>query len=240
MKNEDVAALEELEAGHWWGEERANRLVSLVEASVPKNGRVLEVGCGTGKILYELSQRNYKCFGIEPSKSGYSSSNQLLPDRIFNGTLEEYLSTEVTWGEFDCVLLFDVLEHIEDDLNALKSISPLLQSKGLIIFSVPADPKLWSRLDKEVFHFRRYTLVQLKQLASMTDLRLTYSLYWCSILKVPIKIYRRVFNPSFAQNIKKPHPIVNNFLRVLIRIERLDWFGQIPGVSIFGIFHKSN
>ncbi len=240
MKNDDVAALEDLETGHWWGEERIVRLAQLVERNVPKRGRILEIGCGTGRILSELDQRSFDCFGVEPSKSGFESASKHLPNKIFNGTLRDYVDSEGSLNNFDCILLFDVLEHLEDDRNDLISIAKLVKPNGLIIFSVPADPKLWSKLDEEVFHFRRYTMRSIEELACSSYLTLQYSTYWCSILKAPIKIYRKMFNPSFTSNIKKPLPAINLLLGILIRFERLPWFGKIPGVSIFGIFHKSS
>jgi 2-polyprenyl-3-methyl-5-hydroxy-6-metoxy-1,4-benzoquinol methylase len=240
MKNEDVAALEELEDGHWWGEERKYRLIRLVERYIPRNSKVLEVGCGNGKILSRLTELDFDCFGVEPSKTGFLNANKLLPGRIFHGTLDDYTNSKTEKEFFDCILLFDVLEHLLNDEEQLISIAKMLKKNGFVIFSVPADPKLWSNLDEEVYHFRRYTKKSLLTLMSSVELQIHQLDYWCSILKVPIKVYRKVLNPSFISNIKKPVPIVNWFLCALIRVERISLFTKIPGVSIFGVVQKSN
>ena len=240
MDNEDVAALEELEDGHWWGEERIYRLVELVKGTIPKSSKILEIGCGTGKILSLLEKENFDCFGVEPSQTGFDSSSTLLPNKIFHGTLDQFITFDRGKQHFDCVLLFDVLEHLENDVSELSSISSLISPEGVVIFSVPADPKLWSKLDEEVYHFRRYTIDSLRALGSSSKLELKYSIYWCSILKGLIRLYRRVFNPTFDENIKKPPYLINSLLRQIIRIERLPAFGRISGVSIFGVFQKSN
>jgi 2-polyprenyl-3-methyl-5-hydroxy-6-metoxy-1,4-benzoquinol methylase len=240
MKNEDVAALEELEDGHWWGEERTHRLLGLVEEFVPTKGRVLEIGCGNGRILSKLQSIGFDCFGIEPTAAGFVKASELLPEKIFHGSLDQYLgSTNSTHG-FDCILFFDVLEHMQDDEHQLLASSKLLKNGGFVIFSVPADPKLWSKLDEEVLHFRRYTKNSMRALLSSSELKIKKLHYWCSLLKIPIKIYRKVVNPSFTENIKKPSPLINSLLGSLIKVERLPIFGKQPGVSIFGVGQKSN
>ncbi len=239
MNNEDVAALEELEEGHWWGEERTYRLIDLVEQYVPKKSRILEVGCGTGKILSLLNELDYECQGVEPSYTGYNLANNLSPGRIFNGTLIDFMNVKGKDQKFDCILLFDVLEHLENDQQDLNLIYKLVSQGGYVIFSVPADPALWSKLDEEVFHFRRYTIESISHLIANSGLKIIKITYWCSILKLPIKLYRKILNPSFVTNIKKPNHFINYLLSLVVKTERISWLGKVPGVSLFGVAQKS-
>ncbi len=78
---------------------------------------------------------------------------------------------------FDIVTAFDVLEHIEKDISALKEWSELLKENGLLYLSVPAHQRGWSHLDEMVGHWRRYERQQIRDVVSAAGLH-TESL-WC-------------------------------------------------------------
>ncbi|HEV7239419.1 MAG TPA: glycosyltransferase [Thermoanaerobaculia bacterium] len=65
---------------------------------------------------------------------------------------------------FDTTVCLNVLEHIEDDRGALRRIYDLLAPGGHLLLFVPADQDLYGTMDKQVGHFRRYTLDGLKEL----------------------------------------------------------------------------
>ena len=54
-----------------------------------------------------------------------------------------------------------VLEHIKDDLGALEKIKPLIKESGRLILLVPAHRALFSGLDEELKHYRRYNMESL-------------------------------------------------------------------------------
>jgi SAM-dependent methyltransferase len=59
-------------------------------------------------------------------------------------------------GEFDLVCAFDVVEHAEDDQQAFRELSRVLQDGALLVFSVPLHEKCWTGFDDLVGHARRY------------------------------------------------------------------------------------
>ena len=78
---------------------------------------------------------------------------------------------------FAAVTLLDVLEHVEDDVEALRSLLPLLEPRGVVLMTVPALPLLWSSHDERNGHRRRYTRRSLSRLiaaAGMAPLTLSY------------------------------------------------------------------
>ena len=58
---------------------------------------------------------------------------------------------------YDCVVMVNVLEHIEDDVDVLVRLQSILKPGGHILLFVPAMPFLFSQLDKIHGHYRRYT-----------------------------------------------------------------------------------
>ncbi|MFN8207211.1 MAG: class I SAM-dependent methyltransferase [Bacteroidales bacterium] len=101
----------------------------FVEKYLPKQKKVIEIGCGEGLLLSELLNRNYKVYGIEPSEAaskravmrGIEVKNGYFPQQKFN-------------GEFDVVIMSHVLEHIENPSNIINEIVKIAP-KGYLLLS---------------------------------------------------------------------------------------------------------
>jgi SAM-dependent methyltransferase len=64
-------------------------------------------------------------------------------------------------AEHSAAVALNVLEHVEDDVAGLKSISGLLRPGGAVVLIVPAFPSAMSRFDRTIGHYRRYTVASL-------------------------------------------------------------------------------
>lgn len=64
----------------------------------------------------------------------------------------------------DIVLLLNVLEHIEDDLLAIRQLFRILKPGGIAVIEVPAGPELYDIYDELLMHYRRYKLLGLQRL----------------------------------------------------------------------------
>lgn len=58
----------------------------------------------------------------------------------------------------DIVIALNVLEHIEDDITAIKQIYRILKPGGYAIIEVPRNPNLYDLHDERLKHFRRYQM----------------------------------------------------------------------------------
>ena len=90
--------------------------------------------------------------------------------------------------------VFDVVEHIEDDIGFLKHLWDLLIPGGMIYITVPAYQLLWSQEDVDGGHFRRYTLSNLKKKMMHSGFDISYSSYIFSYLPIPIFLLRTLLN----------------------------------------------
>jgi len=63
----------------------------------------------------------------------------------------------------DTVVCLNVLEHIEDDLGALRNIRSMLVCGGRAVILVPSGQSIFNSLDEELGHVRRYSEGQLRQ-----------------------------------------------------------------------------
>jgi trans-aconitate methyltransferase len=110
-------------------------LVEAVDPHVPRN--VLDVGCGDGSIGALLKERYPQCIvtGVERSEAAAEQARSRL-DRVFCGAIEK-LEPEFDRGEFDLILLGDVLEHLVDPWSSLESMTRLLAPAGYVVSTVP-------------------------------------------------------------------------------------------------------
>lgn len=111
--------------------------------------KVLEFGAGTGFLMKIFHDKT----SIKPE--GVEIDPKLVQEIRKNG-FKCFTSTEELASKYDLIYTSNVLEHIEDDVEALKKISFKLLPSGILVVYVPALPWLYSELDAKVGHFRRY------------------------------------------------------------------------------------
>ena len=84
-------------------------------------------------------------------------------------------------NSFNLITLFDVLEHIENDHNALLHLNKLLKNQQFILLTVPAFNFLWSDHDDALSHYRRYTKKTLSLVLENSGfkiIRISYFMTW--------------------------------------------------------------
>lgn len=145
---------------------RRQRIVQLMRR-LPA-GELLEVGCGGGTLLYELTDMGFACQGLE------SSGAALDVARFVNdGRAEIHAQAGQEWQErFDYVLAMEVLEHIEDDAQALRQWLAWLRPGGKLLLSVPAHASKWTESDVWAGHYRRYEKAPLLELIAATGMHI--------------------------------------------------------------------
>jgi SAM-dependent methyltransferase len=131
---------------------------------------ILEVGCGQAALAARLVRR-YEYVGVELDPVSCAKAQERLAQvgrgRVVCGDL-----SALDEHGFDLACAFEVLEHIEDDVGALREWGERLRSKGWLLFSVPAYGGRWGAADRMAGHFRRYEPEQVEELlaeAGFTD-----------------------------------------------------------------------
>lgn len=138
--------------GHFWFETRREIIVREIGA-LPRHGSGLglEIGCGDGFVLSRLPGRRW--IGVEQSMEDARTVNHVHGNAaVVASGVALPLRTR-----FDVVAALDVLEHLADDVGALRAWRAALAPEGRLVVTVPAGPELWSRRDDFAGHVRRYT-----------------------------------------------------------------------------------
>ncbi len=119
--------------------EDQDRFQVIAKALVPfipsAEARILEVGCATGRLLWQLRQAGYPhVAGLDPSPSCAATAQRLYGVEVRIGTLHELLDDGTP---VDMLILIGVLEHLCDLQVALKALYQKLALGGRIYIEVP-------------------------------------------------------------------------------------------------------
>ena len=138
----------------------------VLEIKQPRSA--IEVGPGLAAASLELAAgREY--VGYEPDAESYGVARSRLEfvssARIFNQPVPD-----IPTQEFDLLVAFEVLEHIDDDSAALTNWTRWVKPGGTVLISVPARPERFSAWDEKAGHFRRYGRYQLRDLMAGAEL----------------------------------------------------------------------
>ena len=150
-----------LEAGNFWFRARNRLLLRLLARHGGAVRDYLEVGCGTGFVLAAVTQRfpHWRTLGSELLGGSLPFARRRLADTALLRSDARALPFE---GTIDAIGAYDVLEHIDDDAAALRSLHRALRPGGIAVLSVPQHRWLWSRQDVAAHHVRRYARGELE------------------------------------------------------------------------------
>jgi SAM-dependent methyltransferase len=150
--------LAQIEDRHFWFRARNRLITSLTRkfTSALKPGYlILEVGCGTGNVLRALRQTcpDAVVIGMELWFDGLRFAQQRSAGPLVQGDVRN-----CPFGKpFDLIGMFDVLEHIPEELETLTALRETLAPNGRLMLTVPAHQSLWSYFDEAAHHCRRYS-----------------------------------------------------------------------------------
>jgi 2-polyprenyl-3-methyl-5-hydroxy-6-metoxy-1,4-benzoquinol methylase len=142
--------------------------------------RIIEVGSGIGNITSELllSPKTESLTATELSATSLTILNQRFGDfsklKTSTWNAEISPSKELINEGFDTVVCSNVLEHIRDDVQALRHMKQVLQPDGRIVLLVPAHPMLFSKMDTGLGHYRRYTRERLRKALEVAGFRIEH------------------------------------------------------------------
>ena len=208
-----------LQDAHWWFRARRRILGALLERFVPRGGRVLEVGAGTGANL-SLLARWGTVTALEPSRFAADHLSLHTDVEVVRGAVPLVRPAEL--GQFQLIAALDVLEHIDDETGALGCIAEGLRPGGWLLVTVPAFGFLWSSHDEALHHRRRYRLGELLAKLDAAGLAVTYRSYFNSLLFLPalaVRLADRVRRGSARSGSRRTAPRLDRLLGFVFGLE---------------------
>lgn len=156
MNAHEIERMEKFEKTYWWHVGKKHLVKYLVEKyTKAANLNILEIGCGAGEITQDL-QKYGTVLGNDVSETALAACRSKGFQNLLYGDINQLDLSSYT-KKFDLILALDVLEHIQNDMEAMQRIIKLLKPGGIFLVAVPAYKFLWSSHDEALEHKRRYT-----------------------------------------------------------------------------------
>ncbi|MGA9874581.1 MAG: class I SAM-dependent methyltransferase [Solirubrobacteraceae bacterium] len=226
---------------HWWYQGRRRVLERVIaQLELPAHARILDAGCGSGRNMVDLA-RHGTVTGVELSPASVALARERDTGEVLEGSVMDMPFDEAT---FDLALSLDVIEHLEDDVGALRELRRVTKPGGALLVTVPAYQWLWSGHDEINHHHRRYNRRTLLAAAQSAGWRAERSAHFNSLL-LPVAIALRAlerFKPSTTKSsldLWIPPAPLNWALRQPLNLEAavIGRGSSIPaGLSLLAVF----
>jgi len=161
---------EEEARSRWYLGPRDKFVLKIVKKFTDLNASkiILDAGCGTGGVISSLPSTGILKVGNDMSSRSLDLG--MKSSRITNGIQASNTHLPFKDEIFDISISSEVLEHVGDDLSALKELCRV--TKHRIILTVPAHRYLWTDSDDILLHQRRYSKSELSDLIKKADMRI--------------------------------------------------------------------
>lgn len=160
LESFDSSSARDLEDSLWWIQGRKSIIRRHLLKIASRRGQIetiMDIGCGSGGNLEVLAEFG-GVIGVEPSGVlAERSRSRGVASRVYELPAWQIAETPST----DLFTMFDVLEHIEDDVDFLTRLKQSASHEHSLLLSVPACPFLFGEHDKLLSHHRRYSMKML-------------------------------------------------------------------------------
>lgn len=177
-----------VEETSFWFRHR-NRVIADAVAAFPPAGPIFDVGGGNGFVALGLQQAGFETVLLEPGPQGAANARRRGVRQVAQSTLQD---AGLRPDSVPACGLFDVLEHIEDDVAFAAEIRRVLRPGGWLYLTVPAFRLLWSDDDRAAGHFRRYTRASLSRVLEAGGLEVMRLSYFFGVLAPAVLAFRTV------------------------------------------------
>lgn len=208
-----------LQFSHWWFTGRFKVIRQFMNQFILYSGcfDILDIGSGYGALVPLLRK-----FGNVDAIESNRNSLQTLHDLGVRSVYEYDFPKNYPEKKYDVVTMFDVLEHIKDDIDAMKIVrQKLLKQNGKCFITVPAYKWLWTVHDEVQGHVRRYTRKRLSETlvaAGFKNINSSYFMTYLFPLGVLSRLYIKI-NKSKGSDFNETMPLLNRIFESVFSLE---------------------
>lgn len=215
----------EIARRHWWYRARRELVAEQLAGRIPHGARALDVGTGTGESLAVLRGAGAEVVaGTDLSLHALRIAHRHGTGPS-GGVLASYAEQlPFADGTFGCLISTDVLEHLDDDVLALREYARVVAPGGTVLLTVPAYNFVWSEHDERAAHRRRYTATAITDVARAAGLEVERTTHLFSFLLPPAIALRctplRRLVTVTDDEVSESHPAVSAVMDLLGTLER--------------------
>ncbi len=112
----------------------SHKKLKRIERYAPSKGKLLDVGCATGIFPHVASERGWEAYGVEYSDYAATQTRKKYNLEVTTGTIH---NTEYPDSFFECITMWDLIEHVPDPQKDLKKAFDLLKPGGVLAIMTP-------------------------------------------------------------------------------------------------------
>ena len=191
MNSEEYENLAHVELHHWYYQGKRQIVVHwLKKMRALAPGRLLvDCGGGTGTFAREVGRFCNALLIDDHDESLSLAMEKLGPHRVKKGSCTQI---PLANQQADSITALDVLEHVEDDRQAVLEFARILKPGGVLVVTVPACQALWSDWDVCLHHHRRYSKNSLQALLQHENLEVIHLNYINVVAFPAILLLRKI------------------------------------------------
>ncbi len=211
---------------HFWCQWRFTIFLQQIEAlGIDKNAALkgLDVGCGNGVVRRQIEKNmNWIVDGADLSEETLHFNHTTRGKTFLYNVHERHPEFKEA---YDFVILFDLLEHIQNTQQFIESVLYHLKPEGWIFINVPAIKELFSRYDVVAYHYRRYDKKMMQESLRIDGVKIHDIRYW-GLSLLPLILLRVLFLLKYTsaetilkKGFKMPNKFSNKILLKLMHAE---------------------
>lgn len=163
-----------------FGNERLDIIEKQLGGVLNKN--ILDIGCGTGWFLELCMERGMNCYGQELGKELAKNTSNRLGIQVYDTDINNIYDFD---NKFDVIVMFDLIEHVEDPINFVLRLKQMLKINGILFFMTPNFESFGVKFLKEkssliiptdhLALFSKKTIYELSKIVKLNIDLITYS-----------------------------------------------------------------
>lgn len=244
MKKTEYTTMAEREQDYWWHVGRFAIIEQYMGLALkghePKKPKILNIGAGTGGTIPSLEK-----FGEVHNADVSDDAIKYLKKRGYKADKVDSKTLPYKADTFSVVGAFDVLEHIEHDVEALKEWMRVLKPGGKVVLTVPAYQWLWTQHDISLHHYRRHTKNSIHTKAKHAGLK-PVKVSYAIVFSLPLVVGFRHLNKLLRRKVNEETSYVtlpgwmNSMFTALLKLEAKGhkFLSYPAGTSVVAILEK--
>ena len=204
---------------HWWYRGRRRIVLGYAQRlGLPAGCSILDAGCGSGRTMRDLAQLG-TVWGVDNDPTAVRCAQANVGPRVRLASVQR-----LPWRgpAFDLVTCLDVIEHLDDDVGALRELLRVTVPGGALLVTVPAFQHLWSQHDEVNGHRRRYVVGSLRKALVAAGWHVIDDTYFNTVLLPPaalVRVATRRLPSRRRSNLELTPPRLDRVLEAPLRLE---------------------
>lgn len=202
---------------------------------IKRHHKILDLGCGTCDLTAALLSTKYNVTSVDISNEMLLIGKHILKqkglptNKVFRADIKSFSKSHR--NTYDIIICLDVIEHIENDIDALMSINYLLKPGGILILTVPALSYLYGPKDEAIGHYRRYNRNDVFLKLTSAGFFVSKIRFWNFIGVFPTFISVKLLNKRLDENFRYDKSFGKIILQKLLK----QWFRLVENNFSFNL-----